>query len=86
MKPKFKVGDKIKILPTAVNIGVGKDEVGKVGIIIDNLFLDKYIQVLMDKPRWGWNRRWNWAMSPSDAIPFIKPGQQLLFSFMETKE
>ena len=32
---KFKVGDKVKILPSATRVGVESEEVGKVGVIKD---------------------------------------------------
>ena len=76
---KFKVGDKVKILPSAVVIGVLASEVGKVvkirgiyngidGIMISDSRGDTY---------------GCWAVNYDDIAPVIVKGQQLLFDFMQ---
>jgi len=81
-KHKFKVGDKVKILPLAVHIGVWGEEVGKAGKII--YMCKENISVKMVNPCKGRIRRWR-VYSEHIAI-VIENGQQLLFGFMEKLE
>lgn len=80
---KFKVGDRVKILPSAVAIGVFKSEIDKTGIITDCNYMDEYIMVYMDSDCKEVNWRKEWAVQPDQIEKAIKVGQQLLFSFME---
>lgn len=74
---KFKIGDKVRILPSAVHIMVAKDEVGKTGIIT-HYGTDKDIIVYMDEPRKVGNYRISWCVE-SSQIELVKViGQQLL--------
>ena len=73
---KFKVGDKVKILPSAAIIGVEKSEVGKV-VKVRCVFGD---DILINDSRgkmYG-----TWSVNSYDITPAIKVGQQLLFDFM----
>lgn len=73
----FKVGDKVRILPSAVFIGVRKSEVGRIveirriispnSIMISNSSGDRYAC---------------WRVSDYNIAFYIKVGQQLLFDFM----
>lgn len=76
---KFKVDDKVKILPSAIEINVAESEVGKTGVIVE--ILDKnriYIETTTEK--FGY-----WVVGEKDIALVTKVGQQLLFSFMEEK-
>ena len=79
---KFKIGDKVKILPSATFIGVCKDEAGKTGVIVEYIS-SKEIIVLMDKPHHKHGYRIDWVVESSQIEPMVKVGQQLLFNFME---
>jgi len=79
---KFKVGDKVKILPSAVGIGVLEEAIGKAGIITDCSYLGRYIRVYMDNVCSIKGYRRDWAVNESDIAPVIVVGQQLLFDFM----
>ena len=76
---KFKKGDKVRILPSAVDGGVSERAVGKIGVITYHAPGD-YFCVLMDYER---ERGGTWAVYPCQMEPLIRVGQQLLFSFME---
>jgi len=80
---KFKVGDRVKTLPSAVDIGVFKSDIGKTGVIIDCNFLDMYIRVDMDSVCKEAGCKKEWAVRPDDIELAVMIGQQLLFSFME---
>ena len=80
---KFKVGDKVRILPSAEKIGVFKSEVGRVGIIEDTDFLGQFIHIRMVKPYQINGRIHTWAVKSPQITPFIKVGEQLEFAFME---
>lgn len=75
---KFKIGDKVRILPSAVGGGVDEIAVGKIGVITYHA-PEHYFCVLMDYER---ERGGTWAVYPCQMEPVIKVGQQLLFSFM----
>ena len=78
---KFKVGDKVRMLPSAVDIGVFKGEVGKTGTVTDNNFLHRYISVCMDEP---YSKKiFTWAVRSTQITSVIKVGQQLEFVFMK---
>ena len=83
VKFKFKVGDKVRILPSALNVHVPEDEINKIGIIMGRDIHSKYNKVLMDKIRTRSGYRVDWLVSDSQIEPAIKVGQQLLFKFME---
>ncbi len=81
VKAKFKVGDKVRILPSAVDINVWKEEIGKVGKVTfmwDELGL---ISIQMFYPCKGGIH--NWSVNPDQIEPVIKVGQQLVFNFMK---
>ena len=79
---KFKIGDKVRILPSATSIGVAEDEVGKMGVITGYHSPDEII-VLMDKIRKENGYRIDWIVESSQIEPAIKVGQQLVFDFMQ---
>lgn len=68
----FKIGDKVKILPSAVDISVAESEVGKVGIIIEIISSSR---IYVDTPteRFGF-----WVVNEWDITPVVVIGQQLL--------
>lgn len=72
---KFKIGDKVKILPSATCIGVNESEVGTTQTIIRVV---SSTTIIVTDTGGGC-----WHVDPSDITPVIKTGQQLLFSFME---
>lgn len=80
-KPKFKVGDRVKMLPSAVDIGVFTSEIGKVGVITELNYLGLYIRVRMDKKCKGVGFEKYWAVNPDQIELVILIGQQLLFDF-----
>ena len=75
MTVKFKIGDKVKILPSAVVIGVSESEVGTIQTILQVESLDTII--ITDSGVCCWR------VGPRDITSVIKIGQQLLFNFME---
>lgn len=78
---KFKIGDKVRILPSAVNGGVSKKDVGKIGKIIDYRS-GGYFNVLMcDDPS-----PFPWGVCSDQMEPVVRIGQQLLFLFMEQED
>lgn len=77
---RFKAGQKVKILPSAVDNGVSKAAVGKTGKIIDDT--STYFLVKMDKPRDGCTSVDIWAVWPNEITPALVKGQQFLFDFM----
>lgn len=80
MKTKFKVGDKVRILPSAMDINVVESEIGKIGEII-RIDGPEFIIVNTDSDRYG-----SWIVNNNDITLAIKRGQQLLFAFMEEGE
>lgn len=80
-KTKFKVGQKVKLLPSIVNRGVLRSEIGKVGIITS---ISPYGIVNVKTDFKAINRsRWpGWSLQTNDIAPVIKKGIQLLFAFM----
>jgi len=78
-KTKFKVGDKVRILPSAVAGGVSKKAVGKMGRITKYCANGRYFDVTMCR---GQDSRPNahlpWAVYPDQIKLAILPGQQLL--------
>ena len=82
---KFKIGDKVKILPCATSVGVESEDVGKTGVIsymISRPDSDYGITVQMGnicKIR-GKICRWTVGYEMIELCP-VK-GQQLEFSFM----
>lgn len=70
----FKIGDKVKILPSAINIGVRKSEVGTIQTvirIIDSMTID-----ITD------SNNGSWWVEPDQIKLVVVKGQQLLFDFM----
>lgn len=78
---KFKIGDKVLLLPGVVlDDGVATYAVGKTGKVIKAY--PEYYLVHMDKP--GKNDYTHtWAVDECNIAPIIVKGQQLIFSFME---
>ena len=75
----FKVGDKVKILPSATIIGVRKSEVGKT-VLIRGIYNESDSIMVTDSRGEGYGY---WSVNSYDIAPVIKVGQQLTFSFME---
>ncbi len=78
MKTKFKKGDKVRILPSAVYCGVDEYAVGKKGKIVGCYREQHYFYVLMDYDFYTM-----WALQPNQMEPAVTIGQQLLFDFMK---
>ena len=74
-KTKFKVGDKVKILPSATTIGVEDSEVGTTQTILQ---IESPTTIVITDSTDG-----RWHVYPRDITPVFIVGQQLLFSFME---
>jgi len=74
-KVKFKKGDNVRILPSAVDVNVSKAEVGKVGVV---LAVGYDVTVKTATEKFG-----RWYVRYCDITPVIKVGQQLEFSFMQ---
>ena len=81
---KFKKGDKVRVLPSAIRMGVYGGEVGKTGIIVGRDCFD-YLRVYMDKLSTIGNHteKRTWSVNWDDIEPVVKVGQQLVFDFME---
>ena len=75
-KTKFKVGDKVRILPSADDVNVPPDEIGKTGVITD-YYSSNDILVYMDKPRAS-GLRVDWVVHSSQIELAVVPGKQLL--------
>lgn len=78
---KFKNGDKVRILPSAIDGGVLACSVGKIGIVdgIADSYSGSYYHVCMVSG-------YTWSVYPNQIESVIvKKGEQLLFSFMEEK-
>lgn len=74
----FKVGDKVKILPSAVDIGVSERQIGKIVKInsINNLN-----SIMIGDSRG--NIYGDWCVSKENIALATEIGQQLLFNFIE---
>uniref|UniRef100_A0A6M3XZR8 Uncharacterized protein n=1 Tax=viral metagenome TaxID=1070528 RepID=A0A6M3XZR8_9ZZZZ len=70
---KFKAGDKVRILPSAVNGGIDVRDIGKVGKITYYNDEYKYFLVKVDKSNYP-----SWAVYPNQMTLAINPGYQLL--------
>lgn len=69
---KFKIGDKVKILPSAVDGGVSRTEVGTIQTVIK--IIDPAVPILdITSSDSG-----SWWVYPDQIVPAIKVGQQLL--------
>lgn len=73
---KFKVGDKVRILPSATDICVPSSEVGVIATI-KRVYSSTDIIITTPTKRFG-----SWIVHEKHIAPAIGPGQ-LLFSFME---
>lgn len=72
---KFKVGDKVRILPSVVNIGVSESEVGTIQTVI-RIIDPETIDITTSSGG-------SWWVRPDQIECIIIKGQQLLFNFME---
>ena len=75
-KMKFKVGDRVKILPSATTVGVWASEVGKIGKITRISGLGDSLLIKMDKneEREGYT----WSVKSYQITIAKEIGQQLL--------
>lgn len=74
---KFKVGDKVKILPSAMNISVGAREIGKI-TKIKTINSPNDIMIYDSRGKeYGC-----WCVNDYNIALVIVKGQQLLFDFM----
>ncbi len=78
-KVKFKIGDKVKILPSATGVTVWKEEVGKIGRVTSIRYDSFYVRML--NPCKGKLRLW--SVGDNMIALIVKVGQQLLFEFMQ---
>lgn len=74
---KFKIGDKVRILPSAVGIGVKKSEVGKIVRITKIYSQDN---IMITDSRGG--RRGDWHVNDFNIVAVVEMGQQLVFDFV----
>lgn len=83
---RFRVDDRVKILPSATQIGVEEEEVGKFGVIshIESEEVEHYgIVVQMNEICKARGYIPSWSVD-ADMIRLLHTkGKQLLFSFME---
>jgi len=77
-KTKFKIGQKVRILPSAEVIGVLKSEVGKI-VEIRDMFGSGDIRISDSRG----DGHACWSVGSEDIAPVIEVGQQFLFDFME---
>jgi len=74
-RTSFAVGDKVRILPSAVDDGVHERAINKIGRIKEDCY--SYYLVFMDKRERN-NCGKSWAVTKCNLISAIKVGQQLL--------
>ena len=72
---KFKVGDKVRVLPCAVSAGMREDEVGTLQIVVKILHPTT---VLITDSVSG-----HWWVGPDKIKLVSRVGEQLVFSFMK---
>ena len=77
MTTKFKIGDRVKILLSAVDGGVRKGDVGKIGKIISYSTGGGYFCVKMDYQNDN-SDYLTWAVYPDQMERVVVVGQQLL--------
>ncbi len=83
---KFKIGDRVRILPSANKVGVESSDFGKIGTLscIDNYvtvwcgFLVKMDKICKER---GCICSWNVGIDMVKLVP--KKGEQLLFDFVK---
>jgi len=76
----FKIGDKVKILPSATIIGVLKSEIGKI-VKITGVSISNSNDIMISDSR---GEQYDcWIVNEYDVASVVKVGQQLLFDFME---
>lgn len=73
---KFKIGQKVKLLPSVVEVDVPEEEIGKTGEIIGQF--GPFFLVHMDNPREGINYRDTWNVDVYQIELARVVGQQLL--------
>lgn len=76
MKPKFKIGDKVRILPPATYEGISEAEVGTIQTILK--ILEPTIIVITDSN----NPDGEWWINPCNMELTSEVGEQLVFEFM----
>ncbi len=80
---QYKVGDKVKILPSATEVRVPNGEVGKSGTITFITQSGRHMNITMDKPLKGFRAVYCWSINIEHIELLVVKGQQLLFNFME---
>ena len=75
---KFKIGDKVRILPSAIDINVAETEIGKIVEVVDVYTSCNEYEVKAFSKKYS-----PWWVRKCDIAPAIKVGQQLVFDFME---
>ena len=80
---KFKMGDKVKILPSATGVGVDETDVGKGGVISSVSMSGSSALVYMDGVCSGRGLKCRWSVNTNMIKLLPTKGQQLLFSFMD---
>jgi len=79
---KFKVNDRVKILPSATETGVLNSEVGKIGIVIaTHDFTDGSQILLVQMLNLCRGKYQKWTISSRYIDIATKIGEQLLFDF-----
>jgi len=69
-KTKFKIGDKVRLLPSIVTRCVLASEIGKIGTIIQ---ITSYGSLIVRTDKYS-----GWGLQECDVVPFFEKGQQLL--------
>ena len=69
----FKVGDKVKILPSARDVGVYDESINKIGVIVK---IYSYGTILVRESKYIW------SIDEHHIEPVIPVGAQLMFPFM----
>lgn len=83
MNYESKVGDKVNILPFAVDGGVSQEDVGKIGEVTKYCSRGGYFYVIICDPTYkSFNSHLSWAVYSDQIELAVVKGQQLLFSFM----
>ena len=77
---KFKVGDKVRLLPSATESFISEKDVGKMGRIIAYQKPFNTFKVKMD--RWRWDSDLSWVVR-SDQMELVIETGQMLFNFMK---
>ena len=71
-KLKFKLGDEVRILPNCIDIGISKNEIGKIGTIVQYPYANIYRIHTKTSSKYGWH------IADGMIEPAVRIGEQLV--------